>query len=162
MLNVESPLIQDLDATSAYCNAALVRLAEYSNLEVDDLPEAAISALAMGTRHMQRTVVDAALRGFKVIAMDLDGKIPNQLEKLLDSLSQATSARPALIRPVAHQHLLLARTLAQAAGLPVMPEETLQDWHDQCQSAKAMLMAFKVISAEIVYIREWCIQNLDG
>lgn len=78
MLELDSPLVEDIDASLRYCKDVLD---EFRKIKTFNPEPEHVSFIAMGMRHYQRTIVDAATRALKAIAIDLDGstrKIPSK------------------------------------------------------------------------------------
>lgn len=140
MYNSESAIVQDLRATIFFLRANMNDLSaassEYTLETVAQLPDHAQAIYALGLRHSQRLLVDALVKAFIVINKDIDDVKLKTFDAILDSMLQKSSARDAVLDVKTHQHVFVARMLANAASLLVTPAPNLSE---AAHAAKASL-----------------------
>lgn len=158
MLEKDTPLIEDIDAALRYLRAVVEQLKTVKNLDVSK--ELALWAI-WGIRHAERTSVDALTRALRCIALDVDKSVPKQFELLLEQFMAAGEKRPAFLSSQTQQYLLLARNVAIAASLPIMPVDIDAEWEAQRKSALAMVRVVGYLVKELENMRSWCMANLD-
>jgi hypothetical protein len=162
MLDSNHPTLQDIEACVTYCKNTCLAVQHIAATDITGMKAHSVLGLGMGVRHLQRTSVDAVVKTLRVIALDVDRRpLSGSLEKLLESLSVPTAARPIFIGAQAQHHMLLAKTLALHATLPILPLDPLQDWEERKKAAKAHVRTMDVVLNELERIHSWMKNNLD-
>lgn len=158
MLEKDTPLMEDIEASLRYQRAVLEQLKTVKNL---DVPKEQAVLVMWGIRHAERTAVDALTRALRCIAMDVDKNEPKQFDKLLEQLMAPGARRPAFLTSQTHQYLLLARNVSLAAGLPILPTNIDEEWEIQRKSALVSIRVLGYLVKELENMRDWCMANLN-
>ena len=157
MLELDSPLVEDIDASLRYCKDVLD---EFRKIKTFNPEPEHVSFIAMGMRHYQRTIVDAATRALKAIAIDLDGSTPDTFEALLKQLMYPNAVRPAFLSSQTQQYLLFVYNQSIIAGLPLTPSDYKEDYEAQRRASMAVGRTMTYLVKELENMRAWCIANV--